>query len=86
MVELLIRDASPEDAAGIVALFNPIIEAGAFTLFDAPFSVEAEVSYITGLPHATSFTSPFAPPTTPSSAFRACLRSQPILMRSITSA
>ena len=49
MVELLIRDARPEDAAGIVAVFNPIIEAGAFTLFDAPFSVEAELSYIAGL-------------------------------------
>src|SRR5262245_44946845 len=48
-MELLIRDAKPDDAAAIVAVFNPIIEAGTYTLFDAPFSVEAETSYIAGL-------------------------------------
>jgi L-amino acid N-acyltransferase YncA len=48
-VELWIREATPEDAAGIVAVFNPIIEARSFTLFDTPFSVEAERSYIEGL-------------------------------------
>ena len=48
-MELLIRDAKPDDAAGIVAVFNPIIEASSYTLFDAPFSVEAERSYIAGL-------------------------------------
>jgi len=39
-MELTIRDAKPDDAAGIVAVFNPIILAGSFTLFDTPFSVE----------------------------------------------
>jgi hypothetical protein len=34
---------------GIVAVFNPIIEARSFTLFDTPFSIEAERSYIEGL-------------------------------------
>src|SRR5262249_51383648 len=48
-MELTIRDAKPDDAAGIVAIFNPIIEARSFTLFDTPFSVEAEHSYIAGL-------------------------------------
>jgi len=48
-MEILIREAKPDDAAGIVAVFNPIIEARSFTLFDTPFSVEAERSYIEGL-------------------------------------
>jgi L-amino acid N-acyltransferase YncA len=48
-MELLIRDARPDDAAGIVSVFNPIIESRAYTLFDTPFSVEAERSYIIGL-------------------------------------
>src|SRR5262249_47852373 len=48
-MDLTIRDAKPDDAAGIVAIFNPIIEAGSFTLFDTPFSIEAERSYISGL-------------------------------------
>jgi L-amino acid N-acyltransferase YncA len=48
-MELLIRDATPDDAAGIVSIFNPIIEARSFTLFDTPFTVQAERSYIEGL-------------------------------------
>jgi len=48
-MEFSIRDATTDDAAGIVAIFNPIIEARSFTLFDTPFSVEAERSYIAGL-------------------------------------
>jgi L-amino acid N-acyltransferase YncA len=48
-MELLIRDATPDDAAGIVSVFNPIIETGSFTLFDTPFTIEAERSYIAGL-------------------------------------
>ena len=48
-MELLIRDAKPDDAAGIVAVFNPIIEARSYTLFDTPFSIEAERSNIAGL-------------------------------------
>ncbi len=48
-MDFLIRDATPDDAAGIVSVFNPIIEARAFTLFDTPFTAEAERSYIAGL-------------------------------------
>ena len=48
-MELVIRDVNPDDAAGIVSVFNPIIEARSFTLFDVPFTVEAERSYIAGL-------------------------------------
>ena len=46
---LLIRNATPDDAAGIVAVFTPIIEARSFTLFDTLFSVEDERSYIARL-------------------------------------
>lgn len=46
MIDWIIRDATPADAAAIVAIFNPIIEAGAYTVFDTPFSVEAERDYI----------------------------------------
>jgi L-amino acid N-acyltransferase YncA len=48
-MEVLVREATPEDAEGIVAVFNPIIEAGTFSLFDTPFTVEAERSYIARL-------------------------------------
>jgi L-amino acid N-acyltransferase YncA len=45
-MEILIRAATPDDAAGVVAVFNPIIASGRYTVFDAPFSVEAERAYI----------------------------------------
>jgi L-amino acid N-acyltransferase YncA len=48
-MEVLIRDATPDDAAGVVSVVNPIIEARSFTLFDTPFTTEAERSYIAGL-------------------------------------
>jgi hypothetical protein len=32
-VDLNIRDVRPDDAAGVVAIFNPIIEAGVYTVF-----------------------------------------------------
>jgi L-amino acid N-acyltransferase YncA len=48
-MNIVVRDAKPDDAAGIVAVFNPIIEARSFTMFDTPFSVEAERSYLEGL-------------------------------------
>jgi L-amino acid N-acyltransferase YncA len=54
-VDLRIREARPEDAAGVVAIFNPIIEAGAYTVFDAPFTVEQERAYIETLPERAIF-------------------------------
>ena len=47
--ELLIRTVEPADAAGVVAVFNPIIEAGCYTSFDTPFTVEAEQAFIEGM-------------------------------------
>lgn len=49
-MDLVIRDAAPEDAAGIVAVLNPIIEARRFTVFDTPFTAEAECEYISRFP------------------------------------
>jgi L-amino acid N-acyltransferase YncA len=50
IVDLLIRDATPDDAGAIAGVLNPIIEAGVYTVFDTPFSVEAERAYILNLP------------------------------------
>lgn len=48
MTDWFIRNATPADAAGIVAIFNPIIEAGIYTVFDTPFTVDEERAYIVG--------------------------------------
>lgn len=45
-VQLQIRQATPDDAAGIVAVLNPIIAAGIYTVFDQPFDVETERAFI----------------------------------------
>src|SRR5687768_6536569 len=45
-----IRDVVASDAAALVGILNPIIEARVFTAFDTPFSVEAERDYILGFP------------------------------------
>ena len=48
-MDVVIRSVRPDDAAGVVSVFNPIIEARSFTLFDTPFTVEAERTYIESL-------------------------------------
>ena len=54
-MDLLIRDATPDDAAQIVSVFNPIIEAGVYTVFETPFTVDFERSYIEGLKERAIF-------------------------------
>jgi L-amino acid N-acyltransferase YncA len=54
-MELLIREAQPDDAGAIVGILNPIIVAGIYTAFDTPFSVEAEREYILHLPQRGIF-------------------------------
>lgn len=49
-MDLLIRDVTDDDAAAIVAILNPIIEAGTFTALDTPFSVEQESAFIMAFP------------------------------------
>lgn len=48
-MDLSIRDARPDDAAAIVGILNSIIATRAYTVFDTPFSVDAERSYIVNL-------------------------------------
>jgi L-amino acid N-acyltransferase YncA len=47
---LRIRDVTPADAEAIVAILNPIIAARVYTIFDTPFTVEAEREFIRGFP------------------------------------
>jgi len=49
-MQLLVRDARPEDAKAITDILNPIIAAGRYTAFDTLFSVEAEEAYLRGFP------------------------------------
>ena len=49
-MDLLVREVRPGDARAIVAIFNPIIEAGIYTAFDTPFTTEAEREYILNFP------------------------------------
>ena len=44
--QLDIREAVPEDAEGIVAVLNPIIQAGIYTILDAPVTADAERAFI----------------------------------------
>jgi L-amino acid N-acyltransferase YncA len=50
VTDLLVRDVTPADAEGIVGILNPIIETRAYTVFDAPFTVDAERLYIERFP------------------------------------
>ena len=54
-MQFFVRHATPDDAAGIVAVFNPIIEDGRFTVFDTPFSVAQERAFIENLPPRSIF-------------------------------
>jgi L-amino acid N-acyltransferase YncA len=48
--ELKVRRASADDAAGIAAVLNRIIEGGRHSLLDTPFSEAEECAYIESLP------------------------------------
>lgn len=49
-MNLQIRDVVLPDAEPVVAILNPIIEARVHTVFDTPFTVEAERDYIARFP------------------------------------
>ena len=49
-IDVIIRPAVAGDAAGIVDVVNPIIDAGVYTAFDTPFTVEGEQRYIEAFP------------------------------------
>ena len=52
---LLTRQVRLDDAEAIVRILNPIIEAGVFTVFDTPFTVEAEREYLASFPASGVF-------------------------------
>ena len=54
-MRLTIRDVRPDDAEAIVAILNPIIEAGTYTAFDTPFSADDERDYILNLSERSIF-------------------------------
>jgi L-amino acid N-acyltransferase YncA len=54
-MDLLVRDARPDDAEAIISILNPIIEAGVYTAFDTAFTVEAEREYIFNFPQRGVF-------------------------------
>jgi L-amino acid N-acyltransferase YncA len=49
-MDLSIRDVTPADAEGVCAVINPIIETRLYTVFDAPFTIDAEREYIQRFP------------------------------------
>lgn len=49
-MDLMVRDVVSADAEAVVGILNPIIAARIYTVFDAPFSLEAERDYIARFP------------------------------------
>ena len=54
-MDLAVRDARPEDAEAIVAIFNPIIEAGTYTAFDKTLTADEQRQYILSFPRRGIF-------------------------------
>jgi len=54
-MDLLIREARPDDAEAIVRILNSIIEGGVYTVFDTPLTVEFEREYIESFPQRGVF-------------------------------
>jgi L-amino acid N-acyltransferase YncA len=49
-MQLSVRDVEPADAAGIVRVLNPIIEARCYTALDTAVGVEAERDFVLDFP------------------------------------
>ncbi|MBN1505766.1 MAG: GNAT family N-acetyltransferase [Sedimentisphaerales bacterium] len=54
-VDICVRQVQLGDAEAIVRVLNPIIEAGAYTILDAPLTAAAERRYIMRLPERAIF-------------------------------
>jgi len=54
-VELLVREVRPGDAEAIVAILNPIIEAGVYTVLDRPMTADTEREFIATFPERGVF-------------------------------
>jgi L-amino acid N-acyltransferase YncA len=62
-MDVIVRAVNPGDAEQIVAIINPIIAAGSYTVFDTPFSVESERKYIERFPKRGVFLAAVEPVT-----------------------
>ena len=49
-MDFVVRPVEPKDAEQVAGLLNAVITAGCYTVFDKPFSVQAECEYIERLP------------------------------------
>jgi L-amino acid N-acyltransferase YncA len=49
-MDLFIRKVIEADAVAIIALLNPIIQLGTYTVMDEPFSVEDQIEFIRSFP------------------------------------
>jgi len=49
-VNIVVREATPDDAAGVAGILNPIIESRRYTVLDRPFSVDEERRFIERFP------------------------------------
>jgi len=54
-MHLIIREVRADDAEGIIAILNPIIAAGQYTVLDTPFTAEAEREFIARFPERGIF-------------------------------
>lgn len=54
-MQLTVRKAETSDAEALVRILNPIIEAGVYTVFDTPFTIAQERSYIESFPRRGIF-------------------------------
>jgi L-amino acid N-acyltransferase YncA/uridine phosphorylase len=52
---LVVREVRPDDTEAILRILNPIIESGAYSALDTPFSVEAEREFIHNFPQRGVF-------------------------------
>ncbi len=50
-----VRAVREEDAASIVGLLNPLIQAGTYTVMDEPVSVDEQIDFIRGFPERGVF-------------------------------
>lgn len=54
-MDILVREVRLDDAEAITRVLNPIIEAGRYTVFDTPFTADAERRYILAFPERGVF-------------------------------
>ncbi len=60
-MELEIRPVRLEGAEDVVAILNPIIQAGIYTVLDAPLSADEERAYVARFPSRGAFYVAFSP-------------------------